>query len=117
MNCPHCGLDTRVIDTRADERNQIKRKRTCRNGHVFITHEMVTEDMPVRDRPDWPKLRHFIVEAAKQGLRPALIHHETGIPYTVIRQEINKARNEGIKIPKFKRGNIVGITYSKDQAA
>lgn len=117
MNCPHCGLDTRVIDTRSDERNQIKRRRSCRNGHVFITHEMVTETIPVRDRADWPLLRHFIVEAAKAGIRPALIVHETGLDYTVVRQEIRKARDEGIEIPRFKRGNIAGVTYTPGRAA
>lgn len=40
MNCPHCGCDTRVIDSRPNE-DSIYRRRECENcKHRFSTVEI-----------------------------------------------------------------------------
>ena len=49
MKCPYCGyLDTRVIDSRpADDRNSIRRRRSCDEcGKRFTTYEKV-ETIPL----------------------------------------------------------------------
>ena len=49
MKCPYCGyLDTRVIDSRpADDRNSIRRRRSCDEcGKRFTTYEII-ETVPI----------------------------------------------------------------------
>ena len=49
MKCPYCGyLDTRVIDSRpADDRNSIRRRRSCDEcGKRFTTYEII-ESLPL----------------------------------------------------------------------
>lgn len=40
MNCPLCGADTKVIDTRSDGA-EVRRRRECKScGHRFTTYEV-----------------------------------------------------------------------------
>lgn len=55
MNCPHCGADTRVIDSRPSGPD-IRRRRECpRCGKDkrFTTYETVVEDEPDPEPDSW----------------------------------------------------------------
>ena len=40
MNCPHCGADTAVLDSRHTADNLMRRRRECTGcGHRFTTYE------------------------------------------------------------------------------
>jgi hypothetical protein len=41
MTCPTCNSRTRVIDSRAGDLGQTRRRHECRNGHRFATVETV----------------------------------------------------------------------------
>jgi len=40
MNCPECGKDTMVVDSRSTD-NSVRRRRECNEGHRFSTQEWV----------------------------------------------------------------------------
>lgn len=39
MKCPHCHRDTQVKDSRPQSDGSIRRRRSCRAGHITITWE------------------------------------------------------------------------------
>lgn len=40
MNCPECGKDTMVVDSRSTD-DSVRRRRECNEGHRFSTQEWV----------------------------------------------------------------------------
>lgn len=45
MNCPQCGQDTSVVDSRVDrEGTKVRRRRVCPQGHRTTTYEMSRDE-------------------------------------------------------------------------
>ena len=49
MNCPTCGKDTKVVDSRPQDDNVIRRRRVCDAGHRFNTWETSENLLRLRD--------------------------------------------------------------------
>lgn len=54
--CPECGSKTDVKDSRP-EKGKIRRRRECKNGHRFSTHESVLKARPKNLPKPKPKAR------------------------------------------------------------
>ena len=48
MTCPTCNSQTRVIDSRAGNPGQTRRRHECKNRHRFSTIEMVVQSVDAR---------------------------------------------------------------------
>ena len=57
MNCPICGhYDTRVYDSRVNNRNMVRRRRECVEcRYRFVTYETIPVDLKKND----PKKRYY----------------------------------------------------------
>ena len=107
MKCPYCGyLDTRVIDSRpADDRNSIRRRRSCDEcGKRFTTYEKV-ETIPLsvikkdqnRELYDRAKLQAGILRACYKRPIPiekieAMLDSVEGILFNTEEREIPSTR-------------------------
>lgn len=58
LHCPICGAATRVVDSRLNKNNSIRRRRACFSGHRFTTTEIV--GTPKITKSSSPKLAQLI---------------------------------------------------------
>lgn len=48
MNCPICGKDSKVVDSRHNPAlNYIRRRRECESDHRFSSYEIISEALPL----------------------------------------------------------------------
>lgn len=83
MKCPRCGAPSDVVETRPAPHHATRRRRTCFNGHRFVTLEVLP---PATNRRDLAAAARAAVAAAQRWLRDARIRRDPR-PATVVARE------------------------------
>lgn len=63
MNCPTCGDESHVIDSRPAKQRSIRRRRQCGRGHRFTTYErMEPAEKPIDMKWLFKRVKQAIAE-------------------------------------------------------
>lgn len=89
MKCPTCESDLDIKESRklvdGDGNQFVRRRRVCKNGHTFITHEVFVAISPIpdtyrlqRDRKAYQKKWRLKAKRKKEKLKDAWLRKIQG---------------------------------------
>lgn len=95
MNCPRCGAQSDVLDTRSGPHHTTRRRRECHNAHRFVTLEVLP---PATNRRDLAAAARAAMAAAQRWLRDSRIRRDHRAATVVAREhDITEARVRQIR--------------------
>lgn len=94
MRCPHCHLDSAVVDSRLQANGTIRRRRVCPGQHRFWTWESTIDPVAALER----RRKRALLEKARRDSQPRDVRAAEEHRKYLRKQARQEARQSGVPV-------------------